>query len=64
MWPMLIGSPVSGSGIRQSSGKACWRSNMPASVCAAPASAGAPLTSPESVRGYQRSLAMDQDDRF
>src|SRR5262245_35581682 len=43
--PMLSGSPVSGSGVRQSSGNACWRSNTPAIVCAPPASAGCVVTS-------------------
>ena len=45
MWLTLIDSPVSGSGIRQSSGKACWRSNTAASICAPPARRGSAVTS-------------------
>ena len=45
MWLTLIGSPVSGSGIRQSSGYSCWRSNTAASAAAAPANAGCSVTS-------------------
>src|SRR2546423_5075313 len=45
MWLTLMLSPVSGSGIRQSSACSCGRSTTPASVRAAPASAGWSVTS-------------------
>src|SRR5262245_55798901 len=62
-WPMLIGSPVSGSAVRHSSGKACWRSNTAAMVEAPPASAGCEVTSStrapssQSSRGVLRSCS-------
>src|SRR5215469_17604405 len=45
MWLRLISSPVSGSGIRQTSAAWCWRSYTSASVAAAPASLGWDATS-------------------
>src|SRR5215472_9398224 len=63
MWLMLTGSPVSGSGMRHSSGYRCWRSKTPASVWAAPARAGCAVTSStdsspsHTVRRVLRSLS-------
>ena len=40
MWLTLIGSPVSGSGMRQSSGNSCCRSNTDGELMRSPAERG------------------------